>query len=399
MPRQPRGSLAFPTALSSGLAAGCFAYPAWPSRFNFRRYVYPALIGYVMHQGLVVPLDEGDSRVRILVIGSGFGSYAMAPVYQSHGCEVEVVSPRDGEAVSSAMAGEFDLVSIHSPPFMHKDHVLLALSHGKPVLCDKPFGLDEVEARAMRDAARESGSLNFLNCEFRMKPTHRKMKELVEAGAVGKPVHIHLNFFSNGLRGREHRWLNDRELGGGWIGAYGSHFVDTLRWFFGSEIADCGGLTRVDTRMRPGPDGGEAASTAEDAYSAWFLMANGGTANIDSCYSGPVPIAPRMTIIGSDGALELVGETQLFVRRAIVEEPGVTLTRDERIRRAVGADTPDEVITFPPNHGETHEPALTPWLAKVLQAVRDGRQITPDFEEGVVMADALALWRSNAVRL
>ena len=251
----------------------------------------------------------------------------------------------------------------------------------------------------MRDAARDSGNLNFLNCEFRMKPTHRKLKELVEAEAIGTPQHIHLNFFSNGLRGREHRWLNDRELGGGWIGAYGSHFVDTLRWFFGSEIADCGGFTRVDTRSRPGPDGEDATSTAEDAYSTWFLMENGATANIDSCYSGPVPIAPRMMIIGSDGALELVGETQLIVRRAIVEAPGKTLTRDERIRRAVSADKPDEVIEFAPNHGETHEPALTPWLARVLEAVRDGRQITPDFEEGVLMADALELWRSKVVRL
>lgn len=335
--------------------------------------------------------------MRILVIGSGFGSYAMAPVYRNHGCEVEVVSPRDGAAVAAAMARDCDLVSVHSPPFMHKHHVLMALASGKPVLCDKPFGLDAAEARAMHDAARSAGQLNFLNCEFRLKPTHCKLKELVEAGAIGTPRHIHLNFFSNGLRGREHRWLNDRELGGGWIGAYGSHFVDTLRWFFASEVADCGGFTRVDTRLRPGEGGAPVESTADDAYSAWFVMASGATANIDSCYSGPVPIAPRMTIIGSDGALELVGETQILVRRAEPEVPGEQLSRDERIRRAVRAGEPGEVIEFAPNLGETHEPALTPWLALVLEAVGAGRQIAPDFGEGVLMAEALAMWRAKSV--
>jgi len=337
--------------------------------------------------------------VRILVIGSGFGNYAMAPVYRGHGCEVEVVSPRDGAAVEAAVAGQFDLVSVHSPPFMHKDHVLLALGQGKPVLCDKPFGLDAAEARLMRDAARRAGALNFLNCEFRQKPTHVKIRELVDAGTIGTPIHMHLAFFSNGMRGREHRWLNDKQLGGGWIGAYGSHFVDTLRWLFDCEIVDCGGFTRVDTKLRPGLEGEEKGCTADDAFSAWFRMENGCTANIDSCYSGPVPILPRIMVIGSDGALELVGETQLLVRRAQQEAPGETLTREERIRRAVRAGEPDEVISFAPHHGETHEPALTPWLALVLEAVRDGRQIAPDFDEGVLMAHTLELWRGNAVSI
>jgi hypothetical protein len=88
-----------------------------------------------------------------------------------------------------------------------------------------------------------------------------------------------------------------------------------------------------------------------------------------------------------------------MVRRCVPDKPGETLTRDERIRRAVRAGEPDEVIEFPPNHGETHEPALTPWLATVLQAVKEGRQIAPDFHEGVLMAEALEMWRSKSIRM
>ncbi len=95
--------------------------------------------------------------------------------------------------------------------------------------------------------------------------------------------HSHLNwtFYGSGLRGRKYGWINDRELGGGWIGAYGSHLIDFTRWLFDSEVAECGGVTRID--------GSPPEATAEDAYSAWFVMANGCTAAHDTGFAAAVP--------------------------------------------------------------------------------------------------------------
>ena len=111
-----------------------------------------------------------------------------------------------------------------------------AIEGGCAVLCDKPFGLDPAEAQAMRDGAREAGVLHFLNCEFRCNLARVKMKELIDEGAIGVVEHVSTILFSNGLRGRNHAWLNDKELGGGWIGAWGSHAADMLRWLFASEV-------------------------------------------------------------------------------------------------------------------------------------------------------------------
>src|ERR1700741_4657763 len=99
--------------------------------------------------------------MKVAVIGAGFGQYAMAPVYQKLGFEVEVVTPRDPEAVARALASKADLGAIHSPPFMQHDHVMRALDHGQNVLCDKPFGKNLAESQAIRDRAREAGVLNF----------------------------------------------------------------------------------------------------------------------------------------------------------------------------------------------------------------------------------------------
>ena len=37
--------------------------------------------------------------MKVVIIGTGFGRYAMAPVYTKHGFDVELVSPREPEAI------------------------------------------------------------------------------------------------------------------------------------------------------------------------------------------------------------------------------------------------------------------------------------------------------------
>lgn len=333
--------------------------------------------------------------MRVIIIGTGFGRYAMAPVYEKLGFETEVITPREPDRIDAALAAGADLVSIHSPPFMHHEHVIKALDKGLPVLCDKPFGRNGAQAREMRDRAKAVGALNFLNCEFRAKPSRAKMIDLIHQGAIGELEHVTATFFSNGLRGRNHGWLNDAEMGGGWLGAWGSHGIDTLRWLFGSEVANCGGVTRIETRLRPDGAGGQRASTAEDAFSAWFVMENGCTAAIDSAFSASTPLPSRLLVMGSTGSLELVGENKLILRREPEDDPSIP--REERIRRAVMAGEGELVFQAPPLTGEAHEPALTPWLGLVKQALQTGAQIAPAFDDGVAVAEAMELFRSKAL--
>jgi predicted dehydrogenase len=333
--------------------------------------------------------------MNVVIIGTGFGRYAMAPVYAKLGFDIEMVSPREPEALGRALAAKVDLVSVHSPPFMHHDHVVEAVKRGYAVLCDKPFGCNGAEARAIRDAAQQAGVLNFLNCEFRCIPARVKMKALIDEGAIGVLEHVSTTFFGNGFRGRNHAWLNDKSLGGGWIGAWGSHAVDTLRWLFNSEVADCAGVSRIETSVRPDGAGGQRISTAEDAFTAWFVMQNGGTASIDTGFSASVPMPQRLVVLGSEGALELVSDVKLILRRAPAENPG--MPREERIRQAVLAAEGEVVLQMPPPAGEVHEPGLTPWLARIKEALTEGRQISPSFDDGVAVADVLEKLKANLI--
>lgn len=304
--------------------------------------------------------------MKVAVIGTGFGKHAAAPAYEGLGFEVEVISPRDADAVKAALASDVDLVSVHSPPFLHLEHVLGAIENGHAVVCDKPFGRNAEEAAAMRDKADDAGILHFLNFEFRFNESWARLKELADTGAIGTPRHLSWSFFSSGLRGRKLGWINDRDLGGGWIGAYGSHLIDFTRHLFGSEITDCGGVTRADI------DG----ATAEDAYSAWFVLANGCTATHDTGFAAAVPSAPAVTLIGSEGTIELTADTTLVVRRP-------------------GADP--ETTEFAPPPRRSPPPALTTFLGEVAESLRTGTQIGPSFDDGLAVARVMDQLRAKAV--
>jgi predicted dehydrogenase len=333
--------------------------------------------------------------MKVGIIGAGFGQYAVAPVWQKLGVEVEVVTPRDPAAVERLIDSKLDLVSIHSPPMMHRDHVLRAIDRGHNVLCDKPFGRNAADARAMYDAAQKAGVLNFTNFEVRWKPVRAKIKELIDQGAIGKPVHLGWTFYSNGFRTGAHNWVNEAENGGGWINAYASHCIDMIRWLFDSEVADCGGMTRIEVPRRADREGVERQATAEDAYSAWFTMENGATAAQDSAYCASVPMPMRIVVLGDEGGIEVVADTKLIVRRA--PTGGESLSAADRIRLGLLAGE-GESYDYQPAPGEAHEPSLTPWFEAIRDSLKSGKQVSTSFQDGLKVAEAMDRLRGNSVR-
>lgn len=306
--------------------------------------------------------------MKAAVIGRGFGSYAMKPAFEARGWEVELVPSRDAAAIAAACAAPFDLIAVHSPPFQHREHVLAAIAAGKDVLCDKPFGKDAAEARKMRDAAKAAGVLHFLNFEFRQGAARRLVKQLVDAGEIGTLTHISYWGHVNYARGRAYGWLNDASLGGGWLGALGSHIIDAIRWFAGSDVTDGGGISRTEEPVRLDEAGAPRRCTAEDAFSVWLTLANGVSASLDVAASGPVTMPQRMELLGSEGTIELIDEDVFVVRK-----PGAEAVTHDCTETPVGGAWP----------------SLYNWIGAVEQARASRTQIAPSFDDGVATGEVL----------
>jgi predicted dehydrogenase len=321
--------------------------------------------------------------VRVGVIGRGFGARVVAPVFaQTEGCRVvDVVSPRDGAAVA-ALCGrpDVDLISVHSPPFLHLAHVRLAIENGHAVLCDKPFGRNAGEAARMCDLAAGAGVVNLLNFEFRWSPVRRRIRDLMLDGTLGAIDHVQWSGFDSGWRQpqREYGWVFDAELGGGWVRAYGSHVIDFARWALG-EIVETTGRIRTAIARRRDAEGRLREVTAEDGFTATLLAESGATMLIDTSYAAPADLPGRVVVIGSERVLESQSSNihELDAR--------ITLYSEGAKPRSITVE----------QRGDPHRVQMEDWASVVRDAVESGavEPGTPTFADGLACArviDALA---------
>ena len=312
--------------------------------------------------------------VRVGVIGTGFGARVVAPVFaDTPGCEVvDVVSARDDAGVGALCERtDVDLVSVHSPPFLHAMHVRRVIAGEHAVLCEKPFGLDAKEAETLVGAAEAADVLHLCNFEFRYDPMRVLLQSIVADGGVGAVEHVSWVHQSAGSRAplRRYGWLFDRAKGGGWVGAWGSHTVDALLMMLG-PVATAHGICRTMITERPDHAGVAQVCDAEDGFGAWLEFEQGATVAIDSTFAAPVSLAPRIVVTGALGIAECVADARLVVRRA-------DGTREEHDR--------------PPTDGDPHLEPMRRFATVVRDSVEAGVALpgAPTFTDGLACARVL----------
>ena len=325
-------------------------------------------------------------RFRTLIVGTGFGARVVKGCYEEAGMEVEVVSARDANVVRAACAEPFDLISVHSPPFLHAEHVNLALDHGHNVLCDKPFGVSSGEAEQMLERALEAGVVHLLNFEFRHDPGRRRLKELIDSGVIGRVTHIHWTFFNAFSRVplRRHGWQFDETMGGGWIRINSTHMIDALRWLVG-EVVEVDAYSRIDVTQRPDKGGELQLSTAEDAFSAYVTLDNGASVVIDTAWGVPGTLPDHWTVIGTGGMIDIIERIQLWVTPMVRDTTITVLSgREERTER------------LGPFAGDAHLPAMRPFSVFVRDAVSERWQVEPSFADGLAASRVIDQLLSSA---
>ena len=139
-----------------------------------------------------------------------------------------------------------DAVYVGTPVFLHAPQTIQSLRAGKHVLCEKPMAMNEAEARAMLQAADSSGKTFGVAYYRRCYPKVQRAKQLLAAGAIGKPVVAELTchawFDGEGSRS----WLVDpAKAGGGPLFDIASHRIDVLNFLFGEPQRVSGQLSNV----------------------------------------------------------------------------------------------------------------------------------------------------------
>jgi predicted dehydrogenase len=157
-----------------------------------------------------------------------------------------------GSYEALAASPDVDIIYVATRNPRHCPCTYLALNSGKPVLCEKPFALNASEARQMIDLARERKLFLMEAMWTRFFPAVREMMQLIQAGAIGQPRMINVNFGYAGEPDPKGRLLNPA-LGGGTLMDVGVYAIALANMLFGSpdqvrSFADMG-ATGVDEAL------------------------------------------------------------------------------------------------------------------------------------------------------
>ena len=112
---------------------------------------------------------------------------------------------------------EVDALYIATPHTSHAALTIEALKHGKHVLCEKPIAVSAEDAEKMVAEAKKQKVFLMEAMWSRFNPTIKKVKELVDSGAIGDVGYVNADFTFNGLSKPEDGRLLNPELAGGSI--------------------------------------------------------------------------------------------------------------------------------------------------------------------------------------
>ena len=140
-------------------------------------------------------------------------------------------------------SGDFDGVYIATPNDSHAFYAEQCILHGKPVLCEKPFALNQTECKRVLDLAEEKG----VYAAEAMWTWHNKVslqvKEWIRSGIIGEIVSVDATYAYPMLRKKDRTSrLVNLAAGGGSLLDIGIYPVRYVYELFGMpQSAECNG--------------------------------------------------------------------------------------------------------------------------------------------------------------
>jgi len=188
---------------------------------------------------------------------------------------------------------DVNAIYIATPPDTHCAYTLRAADAGKPVYVEKPMARTYAECQTMIEACHAAGVPLFVAYYRRALPRFVKIKELIDAGAIGEVRAVHMQLFDDARPDPSALpWRFRPEVaGGGLFVDLGAHMIDFLLYALGPIVAAHGDAGNQTGRY-----------PAEDIVSGSFTFASGAQGTGLWWFSSPQR-ADFTEIYGAEGTL------------------------------------------------------------------------------------------------
>jgi predicted dehydrogenase len=332
--------------------------------------------------------------IKAAVIGASFAKAAYLPALRTID-DVEIVAVASARMDSARSAADqfgaakayddwekmlaetpVDFVGIATPTVYHAPMTFAALDAGAHILCEKPMAMNADEARQMRDRADRLNRVNVVGHELRFNPNRRKIKRLIADGYIGEVRHVHIVNISGTWGDPTTRpagdWWSLDEMGGGRLGANGSHQLDLLRYWLGDVGAVSGQVRTLVPDRIDKATGAPWTATADDMANFTTEMVNGAIAQVFLSGAARHATGNSTLIFGSEGSIRL-------------------LDNDEKLMVARAGEDYQDMSETDPNAGlpginkGIWNVSVVAMMQEIMSAIREGRptQTAATFSDGL----------------
>jgi predicted dehydrogenase len=243
------------------------------------------------------------------------------------------------------------------------------------------------ELKKMLAAVRKAGIVHMLCHNYRRAPAVMLARELVASGKLGRIHHYRGTYLQDWPVDPDVPLIRrfDRKIAGsGALGDILSHSLDLGRFVLGSEVVEVAGAMDTFVKQRPRLDNPRKKGrvTVDDASLALARFANGALASIEGTRFAPGrKNYLRFEVNGSRGSIvfnfERMNELEYY---SLDDDP-----KFQGFRQILATDPSHAYFDrwWPGGHLIGYEHTFIHTLYDFLNAVAAGKQVRPNFEDGV----------------
>ncbi len=270
-------------------------------------------------------------RIGILGTSNHFLKRIVLPLLETEYCASYAIGSRNIEK-AEAMAKEFnipmwygsyngvlddsdvDVVFIPLPNHKHKEWVNKALDAGKPVLCEKPLGMDAQEATQMVEKAQDADLPLMEGFMYRFHPMWQHAQNIVRTNQIGHIQYIHTSFSYNNPSPTNIR--NIPEYGGGALMDIGCYAISVPRFILGKEPKRIMSLIKEHPKFGTdmhtsavldfeGPRATFSVSTGSQPFQRVDIVGTSGSITVHIPFNTYVDVPSRITVTDGIGTREV----------------------------------------------------------------------------------------------
>jgi len=227
--------------------------------------------------------------------------------------EFGIITKAVGKYEELLVDDSIEIIDCCAPHNLHHPIAMAAFKAKKHVITEKPIAMTLKQADEMIAAAKRAKRRLFVSLNQRMMPAHRKAKELIDAGEIGKPFLGIVNVLGNEFARMNdpESWKGDwQKAGGGALIDTGYHAVYMLQHFLGPATT----VTAMSRRLRVEPK-----HKADDTSVVAMEMKGGamGTVCVTYCATGDQWTEARQ-IVGPEGSIFITDDPEDEVPLVVV---------------------------------------------------------------------------------